>query len=87
MLIFETQYEYIFTGPTNLIERTPEFAGRTDAFLGNFITYKSVVYHGDIYDDGKAEFEFGTISLGYYEMVQIYTPGPVSESESVPKET
>lgn len=72
MLIFETQYEYIFTGPANLIERTPEYIGRTDQFLGNFITYKSVVYHGDVYDDGKAEFEFGTISLGYYDQVEIY---------------
>jgi len=87
MLIFDTNNEYIFTGPANLIERTPEFSERTDQFLGNFITYKSVFYHGDLYDDGKAEFEFGTISLGYYDQVEIYKPGPVSESESVLNET
>lgn len=74
MLIFDPINEYIFTGPANVIERTPEFVGRTDTFLGNFIEYKSVVYHGDVYDDGKAVFEFGTISLGHYDLVQIYCP-------------
>jgi len=75
MLIFDPKNEYIFTGPANLIERTPEFFGRTDTFLGNFIEYKSVVLHGDYFDQGKAAFEFGTICLGYYEMVEVYTAG------------
>ena len=75
MLIFDPTNEYIFTGPANLIERTPEYIGRTDQFLGRFITYQSVMYHGDVYDDGKAVFELGTISLGYYDQVQIYKPG------------
>jgi hypothetical protein len=85
MLIFDPKYEYIFTGPANLIERTSEYIRRTDQFLGHFITYQSVMYHGDIYDDGKAVFQFGTISLGYYGQVEIYKPGPISES--VMKET
>ena len=72
MLIFDPSNEYIFTGASNLIERTPEFAWRTDQFLGHFITYKSVVYHGDVYDDGKAVFQFGTITLGHYDSVEIY---------------
>ena len=72
MLIFEPQNEYIFTGSANLIERTPEYRDRTDVFLGYFIEYQSVVNHGDYYDQGKAVFEFGIISLGYYDYVVIY---------------
>jgi len=79
MLIFDPQYEYIFTGPANVIERTPEYEGRMDHFLGHFIEYRSVVNHGDIYDQGKAVFQFGIVNLGHYDFVQIYKPGPVSK--------
>jgi len=72
MLIFDPKYEYIFTGSANLIERTPEYIGRTDQFLGYFIKYQSVVNHGEIYDQGKAVFEFGIINIGNYDMVEIY---------------
>jgi hypothetical protein len=72
MLTFEIQHEYIFTGSANLIERTTEYIGRTDTFLGKFIEHKTVFYHGDIYYDGKAAFEFGTINSGHYDFVQIF---------------
>ncbi len=71
MLIFDSKNEYFFTGNPNLIERTPEYRERNDHFLGHFIRYQSVVNHGDIYDDGSAVFEFGTINLGHYDCVEI----------------
>jgi hypothetical protein len=71
MLKFDTKIEYSFTGPANLIERTPEYIDRTATFLGHFIKYQSVVYHGDVYDIGKAVFEFGIVNLGQYDFVQI----------------
>jgi hypothetical protein len=72
MTDFKTQYEYIFTGPSKLIERIPEFSERTDQFLGHFIKYKSVVHHGDVYDHGKAIFQFGIVNLGHYDFVENY---------------
>ena len=71
MLNFDTKTEYIFTSFANLIERTPEYIGRTDRFLGHFIRYQTVMYHGDIYYDGKAVFQFGTVSLGHFDHVVI----------------
>ena len=68
--MFDTKNEYIFNGPLNLIERNPNVFAKTYNCLGRFITYKSVVYHGDIYHDGKAEFEFGTINSGHYNFVE-----------------
>ena len=71
MLTFDPNYEYTFTGPTNLIERTPEYIGRTDQFLGHFVRYQTVMYHGDIYDDGRAVFQFGTVNSGHFDHVVI----------------
>ena len=68
---FDTKTEYIFTGPVNVIERTPEYIERTTTFLGHFIRYQTVMYHGDIYHDGKAVFEFGTVNLGHFYLIEI----------------
>jgi len=68
---FDTKTEYIFNGPVNVIERTPEYIGRTDTFLGYFIRYQTVMYHGDIYNDGKAVFQFGTVNLGHFDRIVI----------------
>ena len=71
MTTFNTITEYIFTGSSTLIERTPEYREKTDLFLGHFIRYQHVVNHGDIYEDGRAVFEFGTINLGHYDYVKV----------------
>jgi len=73
MTDFNPKYEYVFTGPANLIEMVPRHPGtERNHFLGHFIQYKSVVHHGDIYNNGKAEFQFGIVNLGHYDFVENY---------------
>lgn len=68
MMDFNTELTYIFVGKIDLIENHK----RTDKMLGKFIEYKSITYCGDIFPDGKAVFEYGTISSGLYQYVNVY---------------
>ena len=39
--------------------------------LGYFIKFIDVYNHGDIYEKGKAEFEYGFVNFPYYDKVEI----------------
>jgi hypothetical protein len=39
--------------------------------LGYFIKFIDVYNHGDFYEKGKAEFEYGFVNFPYYDKVEI----------------
>ena len=75
MEVFTPDKEYYFSGSSGRIEH---FAGNTTLkskdekiYLGKFIEYIGVPYVTDWLYDGKARFEKGIISKGYYhEIIQ-----------------
>ena len=52
----------------NLIETTG-LHNNEQIYLGKFIEYMGIPYVGDWLFDGKACFEFGVISKGYYHKI------------------
>ena len=65
MSFFTGTHSYYFVGPANLIENNNE----RKIYLGKFIRYIGLPYVSDWINDAKAEFEYGTISKGYYDNV------------------
>jgi len=63
---FVVNKSYLFVENICLIEDNK----RTDKLLGKFIKYEAVILWGDILPEGKAVFEYGTISYGYYSYVK-----------------
>jgi len=64
---FIVNKSYLFVESICLIEDNK----RTDKLLlGKFIKYEAVILWGDILPEGKAIFEYGTISCGHYEYVK-----------------
>ena len=65
--------QYYFIGSKNLIENTLEtnYYDNEKIFLGKFIEFIGVPHVCDWLYDGKAKFEFGVISKGYYDNICI----------------
>jgi len=72
MTEFTTENVYFFTGSTDLIERKKEVVVdiQNQPLLGKFIKYIDVAYHGEFYEKGKAEFEFGTVNFPYFNKIE-----------------
>lgn len=64
--------EYCFVGGLTLIEnKLIHFKLNNECiFLGKFIKYTGYPHGSDWLHDAKAEFEFGTISKGYYGKIK-----------------
>ena len=64
---------YCFVGSKSLVENmvtcTCTLLSEEQIYLGNFIEYMGIPYVGDWMYDGKAKFEFGVISKGYYDKI------------------
>jgi hypothetical protein len=65
---------YDFVGSIRLVEDIVQNdvvdSNDNRIYLGKFIEYRGYVCAGDWIVDGKARFEFGTISSGRYSKVQ-----------------
>jgi len=70
MTEFSKEKQYIFTGSSSIIERKM-VNGFEFYELGYFIKFIDVYNHGDIYEKGKAEFEYGFVNFPYYDKVEI----------------
>lgn len=71
MSLFTTINNYCFFGPVSLVEHhvTTEKNNERKIYLGQFIKYIGMPYVSEWIDDAKAQFEYGTISKGYYDNV------------------
>jgi hypothetical protein len=71
MSFFTGTHSYYFVGPADLIEnnKNTENNNERKIYLGKFIRYIRLPYVSDWITDAKAEFEYGTISKGYYDNV------------------
>lgn len=75
--MFSTDNSYNFNGCHNLIEQMKIDAlksyDKNDEnpllYLGKFIKYIAIPLHGDIYDEGKAVFENGTVNANDFKNV------------------
>jgi hypothetical protein len=70
MTDFTTDKNYIFTASFHLIDRKKDVVLKRNELLGKFIRYYNIAYQNELYEKGKAEFEFGFINFPYYESVQ-----------------
>ena len=70
MTDFSKEKQYIFIGSISSIERKMEKDFELNE-LGYFIKFIDVYNHGDIYEKGKAEFEYGFVNFPYYDKVEI----------------
>jgi hypothetical protein len=61
---------YIFTASFHLVEYKKDVIQDRKNLLGKFIRYYNVAYQNELYEKGKAEFEFGFVNFPYYESVQ-----------------
>lgn len=66
---FQIEKKYIFTGSLDLIERKKGILLNSNE-LGKFIKYIDVAYHGEFYEKGKAEFEYGYVNFPYFDKVK-----------------
>jgi hypothetical protein len=72
---FSKEKEYYFDGNITLIDDFIEVKSddkryrNKKNYLGKFIEYIGMPYVSDWLFDGKAKFEFGTISRGYYDNI------------------
>jgi len=71
MTEFSKEKQYIFTGSISIIERKMETDNNKENELGYFIKFIDVYNHGDFYEKGKAEFEYGFVNFPYYDKVEI----------------
>ena len=75
--MFCTDNFYNFSGSDNLIEDIKIYEMKIYEkindislfYLGKFVKYIAVPLHGDIYDEGKAVFENGTINANDFNRV------------------
>lgn len=68
---FITEKTYIFTGSIYKIERKKDvIISEKKELLGRFIRYIDIPNHGEFYEKGKAEFEYGSINFPYYDEVK-----------------
>ena len=69
---FVIEKTYIFTGSIYQIERKTDVLPEPEKkeLLGRFIRYIDIPNHGEFYEKGKAEFEYGTVNFPYYDMVK-----------------
>jgi len=70
MTDFIPEKTYIFTASFNLIDRKKEVQSERKDLLGKFIRYYNIAYQNELYEKGKAEFEFGIINFPYYDSVK-----------------
>lgn len=70
MTDFSTDKNYIFTASFHLIDRKKDVIQKRNELLGKFIRYYNIAYQNELYEKGKAEFEFGFINFPYYDRVQ-----------------
>ena len=70
MTDFSTDKNYIFTASFHLIDRKKDVIQKRNELLGKFIRYYNIDYQNELYEKGKAEFEFGFINFPYYDRVQ-----------------
>ena len=77
--------KYYFVGSrthvANIVEN--DVSHGDNVYLGYFIEYMGVPYVGDWLYDGKAVFEFGVISKGYYDQI-VENIGLLSPSLDLP---
>ena len=64
---FSKDSEYVFVGDISLIEGNKVY----NAQLGKFKKYISFGYQNEWYDNGKAEFDYGTINSANYDLVKL----------------
>jgi hypothetical protein len=71
MSFFTGTHSYYFVGDISLIENNTNTENNNERkiYLGKFIKYIGLSYVSDWISDAKAEFEYGTISKGYYDSV------------------
>ena len=71
MSFFTGTHSYYFIGSVNLIENYTDTENNNERkiYLGKFIGYTCLPYVSDWIHDAKAQFEYGTISKGYYDNV------------------
>jgi hypothetical protein len=62
---------YWFSGSVHLVENriNNERSENDNVFLGKFIAYIGFPVGSDWLNDAKAQFEYGTISRGYYDKI------------------
>ena len=70
MTDFTTDKTYIFTASFHLIDRKKNVVQERKNLLGKFIRYYNVAYQNELYENGKAEFEFAYINFPYYDSVE-----------------
>ena len=70
---FDKKREYYFTGSVLSLESSESVKrdGNKNIFLGKFKGYKDVILggDGDFATNGKAEFEYGVLTMQYYPKV------------------
>jgi len=68
---FDIDVIYWFSGSVNLVENKTdnERSEKDKVFLGKFIEYIGFPCGSDWLNDAKAQFEYGTISRGYYDKI------------------
>lgn len=66
---FDSTKKYYFIGSLELVEESNTILLNEKIYLGTFIEYIGTPYLSDWFYDGKAKFEFGTISKGYYDKI------------------
>jgi len=67
---FQQEKTYIFTASFHLVEYKKDIVQERKNLLGKFIRYFNVAYQNELYEKGKAEFEFAFINFPYYESVE-----------------
>jgi hypothetical protein len=66
---------YVFIGKSNLIEdfiNNNNNENKNKIYLGKFIEFIGIPYVTDWISDGKAKFEYGIISKGFYDAIKIF---------------
>jgi len=70
MTDFSPDKTYIFTASFHLIDRKKDVVQERKNLLGKFIRYYNVAYQNELFENGKAEFEFAYINFPYYVSVE-----------------
>lgn len=66
---FDIHKKYYFIGSSELVEESNVILLNEKIYLGKFIEHIGIPCLTDWFYDGKAKFEFGTISKGYYDKI------------------
>ena len=69
MTEFIPNKNYIFTASFHLIDRKKNVTSERKELLGKFIRYITIPYQNELYENGKAEFEFAYITFPYYDRI------------------